>query len=34
MKKIRANPLGKTKEERESCFPESVCAEIREGSRK
>ncbi len=23
MKKIKANPLGKTREEREACFPEA-----------
>ena len=29
MKKVRENPLGKTKEERESCFPEEVLREVR-----
>ena len=29
MKKIRANPLGKSREERESCFPEGMREEIR-----
>ncbi len=30
MKKIKTNPLGKTKEERESCFPEAVEREFRQ----
>ena len=29
MKKVKGNPLGKTKEERESCFPEAAEREIR-----
>jgi len=33
MKKIRINPLGKTREERESCFPDQPHVEIREEAR-
>ncbi len=29
MRKIRTNPLGKTREERETCFPEAGREEIR-----
>jgi hypothetical protein len=29
MKKIKNNPLGKTREERESCFPEQLHDEVR-----
>ncbi len=28
MKKIKQNPLGKSREERETCFPESGRAEL------
>ncbi len=30
MKKIKANPLGKTRDERETCFPDCVREELRE----
>ncbi len=30
MNKIRNNPLGKTREERESCFPEGEIERVRE----
>ena len=29
MKKIKANPLGKARDERESCFPEAKSEEVR-----
>ena len=29
MRKIRPNPLGKTREERETCFPEAGRGEVR-----
>ncbi len=29
MKKIRQNPLGKTREERETCFPQAGREEVR-----
>ncbi len=31
MKRIKENPLGKTREERESCFPAPPCAEGKSG---
>lgn len=29
MKKVKSNPLGKNREERETCFPEARAEEIR-----
>lgn len=29
MKKIKANPLGKTREERETCFPDTMREELK-----
>ncbi len=29
MKKVRSNPMGKTKEEREACFPDARAEEVR-----
>ena len=31
MRKIKSNPMGKTREERESCFPEAEREEYRPG---